>query len=309
MSSRASNFEPLCVAVLGLGEAGSALARGLCATDGWRSVSAQRQVIAVDIAFGKGPRGEAMAAMTRELEMPAEAEFTSALSSADMVISVVTGDDAAVAARMVRPLLRPGTIYADFNSITGPQTKAVAAEFAGTGIDFVDVAVMGSFMASGHCVPLLLAGPRASDLRNFTESFGAPSRVLNHSVGDASAVKILRSILMKGIESLSIECLVAARRQGLVEQVLDNVSDVDSLGFAKFLEMLTTTHLVHAKRRMEEMDKAIQNLDETGVPALMSQSTRRSLQRTVDASLEPSQIAGLDLNSALKVLDESVIGR
>ena len=179
--------------------------------------------------------------------------------------------------------------------------------FDGSGIDFVDVAVMGSFMASGHRAPLLASGARAQDMCDWANGVGTPARVLNEKVGDASAVKILRSIMMKGIEALSVECLVAAHRQGLVEHVLDNVSDVDDIGFANWMKTLTVTHLVHAKRRMEEVEKAIENLHETGMEALMSEATRRSHLRTMEAKLSVDEVGDLDLSSALELLDAKVL--
>ena len=303
----APTFKPRTVALLGLGEAGTAIAAGLCSDGGWRAAEAGRQVIAIDVALGEGALGAAMAARADTLALPITRDYSEALSSADLVISVVTGEDAPVAARMARAWLRPGTIYADFNAITGPQVKTVAAELTPAGIDFVDVAVMGSFKAVGHRIPLVLAGPRAGDLATFAAAIGAPVKVLSDGIGDASAVKILRSILMKGIEALSVEFLVAARRQGLVDQVLDNFGDVDALGLAEFVKIMATTHLAHAKRRMEEMEKAIENLEETGVPALMSAAIRRSHQRTVDAGLDPAEIADVDLDTAIRILDEQVV--
>lgn len=304
-----STFAPECVALLGLGEAGSAIALGLCGSGGWRNAVAGRHVLAIDVALGEGKRGSAMAAHAEALNLPAMRDYSEALSAADLVISVVTGEDAAKAASMARDLLRPGTLYADFNTITGPQTKNVAAELAPNGIDFVDVAVMGSFKAVGHRIPLLLAGPKAADMAAFADAIGAPAKVLSQGIGDASAVKILRSILMKGIEALSVEFLVAARRQGLVDQVLDNLGDVDAIGLAEFVRVMTTTHLAHAKRRMEEMDKAVQNLEETGVPALMSEAIRRSHARTVDAALDAGEVADVDLDTAIRILDDLVVER
>ena len=305
--AKSSTFAPRTVALLGLGEAGTAIAEGLCGEGGWRAAEAGRQVIAIDVALGEGARGTAIATRANTLALPITRDYGEALSSADLVISVVTGEDAPVAARMARTWLRPGTFYADFNAITGPQVKVVATELAPAGVNFVDVAVMGSFKAVGHRIPLVLSGPHADDLAAFAAAIGAPAKVLSDGIGDASAVKILRSILMKGIEALSVEFLVAARRQGLVDQVLDNLGDVDALGLAEFVKIMAITHLAHAKRRMEEMEKAIQNLDETGVPALMSEAIRRSHQRTVDAGLDPAEIADVDLETAIRILDEQVV--
>ncbi len=303
-------FEPASVALLGFGEAGSVLAGGLCAADGWLAAApGTRELQVIDTALGQGERGRAMLARLASLGLTGQATYTEALARADLVISVVTGEDALPAARMARPWLRPGCLYADFNSITGDHTRAVAAELAPAGIDFVDVAVMGSFLANGARVPLLLSGPRAPDLLNFATAIGTPARVLGEQIGAASSVKILRTIMMKGIEALAVECLVAARRQGLVDEVLDNVSDVDQVGFANWLRVLTVSHLTHARRRMEEVDKAIDNLEQTGITPIMSPATRRSHLRTVQAGLASGETSGIDLDTALRLLDERVIGR
>lgn len=304
--NQSPEFSPKSVLLLGFGEAGTAIVTGLCRDQGWRQQDSSRQLRVIDTACLDGVRGDAMQQRAKSLVVPLSARFEN-LADVDLVISVVTGEDAVSAARMARPLLKSETVYADFNSITAGQTRAVAAELTPAGIDFVDVAVMGSFLASGHRTPLLLSGPRARKMAEFSELIGTPARLLSDRIGDASAVKILRSVLMKGIEALSVECLVAAHRQGLVEEVLDNVSDVDDLGFAEFVKVLTVTHLTHAERRMQEVEKAIQNLEETGVPCLMSDAVRRSHQRTVAAGLDPVEVAGIDLDSALELLDSKVI--
>jgi 3-hydroxyisobutyrate dehydrogenase-like beta-hydroxyacid dehydrogenase len=308
MSVDQTLFSPGTIALLGLGEAGNTIAAGLCAPGGWRDSAPERRVIAIDIALDDGKRGVAMRAHADSLGVPIAPNYTDALAPADLVISVVTGKEARAAACMAQPWLRAGALYADVNSITGPETRAVAAELTPHGIDFVDVAAVGIFKATGLKTPTLLAGPCASELAAFAAAIDMPAKILSDGIGDASAVKILRSVLMKGLEALSVECLVAARRQGLVSEVLNNLGDVDALGFSKFVQALTITHLVHAKRRKEEMDKAASNLVETGVPPLMTDATRRNHQRTIDAALDGSELTGIDLDTALKILDEDVVG-
>ncbi len=289
------------ITLLGFGEAGSTIAKGLR-----EHGIAAASISVVDTDFNQGARGDRMQTQAALLGINASDQYTEAINQSQLVISVVTGEDAVAAASMAMPFLKPGTLYADYNSITGPQTRAVASVFKDTDIEFVDVAVMGSFMASGHAAPLLISGTRAQEMCDWANSVNTPARVLNDKVGDASAVKILRSVMMKGIEALSVECLVAAHRQGLVDQVLDNVGDVDQIGFANWMKTLTITHLVHAKRRMEEIEKAIENLEETGMEALMSEATRRSHLRTVEAGFEADEVAELNLDAALKLLDKKI---
>ncbi|MBH62880.1 MAG: hypothetical protein CL569_10630 [Alphaproteobacteria bacterium] len=103
-------LDPGAVALLGLGEAGSAIAAGLCGEGGWRSGAPGREVVAIDIALGDGPRGRAMATNAEKPDLPIERNFTDALSACDLVISVVTGEEAASAVRMAGKWLRPGTL-------------------------------------------------------------------------------------------------------------------------------------------------------------------------------------------------------
>ena len=300
-------FKPRVIGLLGFGEAGSAIAHGLCTSEGWRDGAADRYMIAIDIALGCGIKGRTIASKARHLDLPISSVYDAALNAADLVISVVTGTESENAALMARDFLRPGALYADFNTTTGPQTKKIGAAMEAKGVDFVDVAVMGSFKAVGHRIPLLISGPRAEDMANFSASIGAPTKVLSQKIGDASAVKILRSILIKGIEALSVEFLVAARRQGLVDPVLNNLGDVDSLGLGEFIKIMTVTHLSHAKRRMEEVEKAIENLEQTEVPILMGEAIRRSHARTVNANIEPHLAENIDLDTAIKILDDFVM--
>jgi len=298
----AAGIAPRTITLLGLGEAGTALARGFCAESRWLQGDKGRRVLGVDIALGEGPRGRAMAERAQALGIDASQDYGPRLDSTDLAVSVVTGEDAPAAAESMRPHLRPRALYLDCNSITGNQTRAVADVFAGTGVDFVDVAVMGSFATFGYRVPMLLSGPRAAEAAAWMEATGMSARVLNDRVGDASSVKILRSVLVKGIEALSVECLTAAHRQGLVDEVLETLADADRMGLAQFIRMLTTTHLVHARRRMEEVEKAEFNLHETGIAPVMTEATRRTLARTVAAGAIRDDGVVPDIETALDTL-------
>ena len=297
--------EPTVVAMLGLGEAGTALAAGLMGE--WRGADASRRVIAVDTALGDNLRGAAIQDRARDLGVAIEGRYTPALAHADVVFCAVTGVEARNAALAARDFLRPGTLYFDINTLTGPQTIDIARDMTKAGIDYVDFAAMGGFAACGHKVPFVLAGPAAERAADWMRPYGFVTRILSARAGDASAVKIIRSVMVKGIEALGVECLVAARRAGLLDEVLDCFFDIDTRGFAGMVKSLTTTHPVHAKRRMEEMDKAIENLRELGVEPLMSQRTREVLARTVDAGIAPADGGLVSFNETIELLSKHVV--
>ncbi|MBM3518885.1 MAG: NAD(P)-dependent oxidoreductase [Alphaproteobacteria bacterium] len=272
-------MNPRTIAILGLGEAGTALARGLRQETSWGTAGGS--LVAVDIGLGDGARGRAMAERARGFGVALAGRYSDALTAADLVFSVVTGDEAASAARSARPLLRPGTVFLDLNTVTREMARVTDREFNGTGIVYVDVAVMGMFHANGYRVPMLLAGPAAPCLLDWLGGEGFSAKVLNDRPGDASAVKMLRSVLMKGLEALSVECLVAAEAQGLREEVLDCLADFDRLRFRDAVSNLVCTHLVHGERRLAEMEKVRRTLIETGVAPLMTGATCQNHARTL----------------------------
>jgi 3-hydroxyisobutyrate dehydrogenase-like beta-hydroxyacid dehydrogenase len=257
------------IATLGFGEAGTAIASGLAQV--WRRDDPSRRILSVDIALGDNLRGAAINQRARAIGVEIEGNYSERLDDAGAVFSVVTGVEAKNAALAARGRLKPGTLFFDVNTLTGPQTADIAAEMLKAGIDYVDFAAMGSF--------------------------------------DASSVKIIRSVMLKGMEALGVECMVAAHRAGLVEEVLDCFSDVDARTFAGMVKSLTTTHVVHARRRMEEMDKARENLVELGIRPLLAERIRESHARTVDAGVAPDDARVPSFEEALEILSEKVVGR
>ena len=118
---------------------------------------------------------------------------------------------------------------------------------------------------------------------------------------------MVRSVLMKGLEALGVEALVTAERQGILEEVLDCLADVDLVPFREHLASLVQTHVVHAHRRWEEMGLVAKTLRETGVEPLMTEVTEKSLRRSVDAAIAPADGKVPSLDDALKLLSEKVV--
>lgn len=300
-------LDPATVALLGFGEAGTALARGLAGESGWRASGTGRRLVAVDIAAGEGRRGAAMSARAEELGVELNVDPAGPLADADLVFSVVTGSAADDAADAARAAMRPGALYLDLNTITRAQTAKIAERVESSGVSYVDVGVVGVFYAVGYRAPMLLAGPRAAEAESWMTPLGFAARAMSERPGDASAVKMIRSVLMKGIEALSVECLVAAREQDLLEEVLECVGDVDRIPFRDFLTRIVSTHLVHVERRLEEVEKVNENLRETGIEPLMSAATLRSHRRTLDAGVVPEDGVVPPLDTVLATLADKVV--
>lgn len=303
---------PRVIALLGFGEAGSAIARGLCAEGGWRGVSkpgdnAPHRLVAIDTALDKDARGTALGTEARRLEVAISDRYTEALSEADLVISVVQGEFALDAAKAAAPLLKKGAYYLDLCTVTGKMSDEDRAVIEAAGARYVDVAVMGGFFSSGIKAPMLVAGDDGPDTVEWMNRTGFVAKYLGPKPGSASSVKMLRSVLVKGIEALAVESFVTARRQGILDEVMGCLGDIDARTFAGSLAMLVQTHIVHSHRRWEEMGLVARTLRDTGVEPLMTEAIEKSHRRTVDAHIAPADGKVPSLEDALALLSEKVV--
>jgi 3-hydroxyisobutyrate dehydrogenase-like beta-hydroxyacid dehydrogenase len=306
------SLSPRVIALLGFGEAGSAIARGLCADGGWRGPArpgdnAPRRVVAIDTALDKDARGTALGKEARRLDVAIEGHYTAALSEADLVICAVQGEHALEAAEAAAPLLKKGAYYLDLCTVTGLMSDEDRALIEAAGGRYIDIAVMGGFFKHGIKAPMLVAGEDVEAAVAWMNASGFDAKVLGPKPGSASSVKMIRSVLIKGVEALGVEAYVTAERQGILKEVMECMGDVDKVGFANFVGTLVQTHTVHAYRRWEEMGLVGKTLRETGVDPLMTETTERSLRRSVDAGIAPADGKVPSLEEALKILSEKVI--
>ena len=306
------SLSPRVIALLGFGEAGSAIARGLASEKGWRGPAkpgdnAPRRVIAIDPALDKDARGTAIGKEAKRLEVAISDRYTEALSEADLVICAVQGEHALDAASSAAPLLKKGAYFLDLCTVTGKMADEDRAAIEKAGALYIDIAVMGGFFKYGIKAPMLVAGGDAKAAVDWMNANGFDAKYLGPRPGSASSVKMVRSVLMKGLEALGVEALVTAERQGIREEVLECLADVDLVPFRDHLASLVQTHVVHARRRWEEMGLVAQTLRETGVEPKMTVTTEQTLRRSVEAGIAPAdgKVPGLD--EALKLLSDKVV--
>jgi 3-hydroxyisobutyrate dehydrogenase-like beta-hydroxyacid dehydrogenase len=152
-----------------------------------------------------------------------------------------------------------------------------------------------------------VAGDEAQAAVDWMNASGFDAKYLGPKPGSASSVKMVRSVLMKGLEALGVEALVTAERQGIREEVLECLADVDLVPFREHLSSLVQTHVVHARRRWEEMGLVAQTLRETGVEPKMTVTTEQTLRRSVEAGIAPADGKVPKLDEALKLLSEKVV--
>jgi 3-hydroxyisobutyrate dehydrogenase-like beta-hydroxyacid dehydrogenase len=198
-----------------------------------------------------------------------------AVADAGLVLSLVTADQALAAARETAGNIAPGTLYCDLNSVAPDTKREAAALIEAAGPLYVDVAVMAPVHPARRDVPLLVSGPHAEAGEAALRAAGFTRvRILAGDVGTASATKMIRSVMVKGLEALTAECVLAAHRAGLVDEVFGALNaswpGTDWLAKADYnLERM----MVHGIRRAEEMEEVVKTLDGLGTGSAMTRGT------------------------------------
>ena len=253
------------VALIGFGEAGEKFARaggwqGHCT--GW-DINPERRALMDDCAVTCG------------------ADATATLAGRQIAISLVTADAALDAAQAYAPLLPAGSIWCDMNSVS-PDTKRRAAECVeAAGVHYVDIAVMAPVDALLE-VPLLIAGPEAERTKQLLGALGfSNARIVGSEVGKAAAIKLIRSVMVKGIEALSQELASAAEAAGVMDEVTASLDASDKTdGWASRIEYNLGRIALHGARRAAEMEEAAATLESLGVEPVMTRSTVRVQRET-----------------------------
>lgn len=199
----------------------------------------------------------------------------SLLRRADAVVCVVTADQALAAARDYARLLKAGALWLDLNSVAPDTKRAAAALIEGAGGLYVDVAVMAPVQPAARAVPLLVSGPHADAAIDLLARAGfANVRKAGAEVGRASAIKMVRSVLVKGLEALTAECVLAADAAGVRDEVLASLdASWRETGWADRADYNLDRMIVHGLRRAVEMDEVVKTLDALGTGSGMARAT------------------------------------
>jgi 3-hydroxyisobutyrate dehydrogenase-like beta-hydroxyacid dehydrogenase len=196
-----------------------------------------------------------------------------ALRGAPAILSLVTADQALIAAQDAAKYVAAGALYFDMNSVA-PDTKREAARLIeAAGGRYVDVAIMAPVDPARLGVPLLVSGPHAQDGTAALVALGFSNvSVVAGDVGRASSIKMIRSIMVKGQEALTAEMMLAAEQAGVIDEVLGSLGDGWAAKAGYNIERMKT----HGHRRAAEMEEVAKTLAALGIEPLM---TRGTIQR------------------------------
>jgi 3-hydroxyisobutyrate dehydrogenase-like beta-hydroxyacid dehydrogenase len=249
------------VCLLGFGEVGQLLASGLRA----RVAS----LTAWDVKFADAASAPSRAAP--RLDVLAAKSATEAVADANIVICAVTAAQIGDAAESAAPGLPRNAWYFDLNS-TSPSAKQSAGDVIDrAGGRFVEAAIMSPIAPRGAASPMLLGGAQAAAFLPLARELGfTDAQVLSRKLGAASAAKMCRSVVVKGLEALLLESLLSARRHGVEEAVLQSLQGFKIDDWRKGGRYMISRALLHGRRRAEEMREVARTVEEAGLSPHMS---------------------------------------
>ncbi|HZV17728.1 MAG TPA: DUF1932 domain-containing protein [Sphingobium sp.] len=249
------------IALIGFGEAGRTFANG----GNWRG-SAR----VFDIKTQDAADAPAMRAAYAEHGVTGCDTLAQALDGATVILSLVTADQTPAAALAAAGAFPTGALFFDMNSVSPGAKQRNAAAIEAAGGRYVDVAVMAPVQPAALNVPLLVSGPHAEAGAQALRAIGFTKvTICGDRIGAASATKMVRSVMIKGIEALTAEMLLAAQTAGVTEAVLTSLGG----DWRERADYNLDRMLAHGRRRAAEMEEVVATLTELGIEPLLTRGT------------------------------------
>lgn len=269
------HMEVHSIGLIGYGEVGRIFASGLKP----RVV----KVSAWDLKFAQtAARAEALGHAAQQ-GIAACGSMRELCEGSELVISAVTASNTLAAAQEAAASLRPGTVFLDLNSASPGTKQQAAAAVEARGARYVEAGVMTSVPPYGIRVPMLLGGPGAAELGALLQAWGLDAKAVSETLGVASAVKMCRSVMIKGLEALVIESYATARAYGVEDHVLPTLQETfPSIDWAKQGAYFFSRVVQHGQRRAEEMRESANTVREAGFEPIMTRSIADKQQWVAD---------------------------
>lgn len=287
------------IGLVGFGEAGGILAQDLAA----QGVAVQVYDRLLDDPRACGD----LVAKAKRLGVRLCGSATEAVSGVPLVISAVTAGNAQAVATNAAAALQSGQLFMDINSVA-PATKLAAAEATeASGAGYIDAAVMAPVPPQRLKTPILLGGAGAVELSAELNTLGFATRVVSDQVGVASAIKMCRSVMIKGLEALTTESLRTARHYGAEAEVLASLhKSFPSMGWDGALPHYLISRVAeHGGRRAEEMEEVAETVRTAGVEPAMSEAIVRVQRGLVESmARQGMSYAGLEPFNWLQLVDQ-----
>lgn len=288
------------IGLIGFGEAAFHIANGL-------KSEGLDDIIAYDINQNHKDKGKFIRKRAEESGVAISEDLSMMCNSSKFLISLTSGKIALEVAKDIIPKLDKGQVYVDMNSAAPMVKEDIGKISKKDGVLVCDGAIMNTVPGNGHKVQIFLSGDGAEKFYNNMINYGMNLKVLNNQLGAASAIKMFRSVFMKGLPQLMFEAMHPAMKFGALDALVESLNGTLH---GKTIEQLSNSLLartmVHSERRAKEMNDVVRTLESMGLNADMSKSSRDKLQRLTKKDY--IKIIGpegkMDFKEALKVYDK-----
>jgi 3-hydroxyisobutyrate dehydrogenase-like beta-hydroxyacid dehydrogenase len=265
------------IGLVGYGEVGKVFAAGL--------KPQVAQVSAWDLKFAQPATADAEQDHAARNGVHACASMQALCEASQLVISAVTASNTLAVAEEAARFIRPGSVFLDLNSASPGTKQKAATAIDARGAHYVEAGVMTSVPPYGIKVPMLLGGARATELAQLLAGWGCDAKAVSDQLGVASAIKMCRSVMIKGLEALVIESYATARAYGVEDFVLPTLQETfPSIDWQQQGAYFFSRVVQHGQRRAEEMREAANTVREAGFAPLMAAAIADKQQWVADAA-------------------------
>ncbi len=265
------------IGLIGYGEVGKIFSAGLLAQAGVATVGAW------DLKFARADTAPFERAHAAQAGVQVFDSAPALCAANDLVISAVTASSTGAVAEEAAPHIRPGALFLDLNSASPGVKQQCARLIDGAGAHYVEAGVMTSVPPYGIRVPMLLGGAQAAALAARLNAWGMDAKAVSDRIGVASAIKMCRSVMIKGLEALVIESYGAARAYGVEQHVLPTLQEtfpgIDWSGQGAYFFSRVAQH---GQRRAEEMRESARTVQEAGFEPFMARAIADKQQWVAD---------------------------
>ena len=257
------------IGFLGFGEAAYSISLGL-KQNGIADISAY------DAMEDCGEFGQLVRKRAQESGVVLKSRPCEVVKEAELLFAAVPSSNTVGLCESICNDLRPGQLYVDVSASTPESKKKIGDMLNKTGALFTDAAMMGSLPQDKHRVPIFASGDGAKVFRKLMEPYGMRITCVDGGAGAASAIKLIRSIYMKGIAALMIEMLQAADAYQVADEVVQSIGkSMDGIAFSEHLDRLVIGTAIHAQRRSKELDGSKQMLRECNLDDSMTCASKK----------------------------------
>lgn len=268
------NSAPIRLGLLGFGEAAARLAMDF-------SQAGFKDITAYSRSGAKAQPGDPVYQRAEAAGVKLAKSVGTLAKKSDIIIALTPGKAAVPALKKILKYLRPDHLYVDASSNSAHNMEQAAALIGNTA-RFVDASVMGPVDIMGLKVPFVASGPHAAEFYDRMTPHGMVITVVGNNPGDASAMKLIRSVLMKGLAMLLLETMEAAQRRNILDAVIEDSSvTFNDIPFQKIIKRYIGGTAVHCERRIHEMKECLELLQDMGSTDRATKSTIAMLRDMV----------------------------